>query len=67
MSKHPIETITWWKAAGIRALKTFAQTAVAVIGTGGGPRGEDATLLRHILATQDVILDRLTALEGKHE
>lgn len=24
----------WWKAAGIRALKTVAQTAVAVIGTG---------------------------------
>ena len=24
----------WWKAAGIRAIKTFAQTAVATIGTG---------------------------------
>lgn len=24
---------TWWKAAGIRALKTLAQTAVATIGT----------------------------------
>ena len=23
----------WWKAAGIRAIKTFAQTAVATIGT----------------------------------
>lgn len=23
----------WWKAAGIRAIKTFAQTAVAMIGT----------------------------------
>ena len=23
----------WWKAAGIRALKTLAQTAVATIGT----------------------------------
>lgn len=23
----------WWKAAGIRAIKTVAQTAVAVIGT----------------------------------
>jgi len=23
----------WWKAAGIRALKTFAQTAIATIGT----------------------------------
>lgn len=25
--------MTWWKAAGIRALKTMAQTAVATIGT----------------------------------
>lgn len=24
---------TWWKAAGIRAVKTVAQTAVAIIGT----------------------------------
>lgn len=26
-------TKAWWKAAGIRALKTVAQTAVATIGT----------------------------------
>lgn len=25
---------TWWRAAGIRAIKTAAQTAVALIGTG---------------------------------
>lgn len=25
--------MSWWKAAGIRALKTVAQTAVATIGT----------------------------------
>lgn len=24
----------WWKAAGVRAVKTMAQTAIAVIGTG---------------------------------
>lgn len=24
----------WWKAAGVRALRTVAQTAVATIGTG---------------------------------
>lgn len=24
----------WWKAAGIRAIKTIAQTAIATIGTG---------------------------------
>ncbi len=26
-------TKKWWKAAGVRALKTVAQTAVATIGT----------------------------------
>ena len=25
--------LRWWKAAGIRAIKTIAQTAVAMIGT----------------------------------
>ena len=25
--------MTWWKAAGVRALKTVAQTAIATIGT----------------------------------
>ena len=29
-----VDTEKWAKAAGIRALKTMAQTAVAVIGTG---------------------------------
>ncbi len=28
-----IMCIQWWKAAGVRALKTVAQTAVATIGT----------------------------------
>lgn len=27
-------TLKWWKAAGIRALKTFAQTAVSLIAVG---------------------------------
>ena len=27
------KTIKWWKAAGIRAIKTFAQSAIAAIGT----------------------------------
>ena len=27
-----ITSSTWWKAAGIRALKTFCQTAIASIG-----------------------------------
>jgi len=28
-----LKSKTWWKAAGIRAIKTIAQTAVATIGT----------------------------------
>lgn len=31
--KNTLTNGTWWKAAGIRALKTFAQTAIATIGT----------------------------------
>lgn len=29
-----MDWIKWWKAAGIRAAKTVAQTAVAMLGTG---------------------------------
>lgn len=32
--KPSVSTAQWVKAAGIRAVKTMAQTAVAVIGTG---------------------------------
>lgn len=31
--KNEIASADFWKAAGIRALKTFAQTAIAAIGT----------------------------------
>lgn len=30
---HVLQTATWWKAAAVRALKTFAQTVIALIGT----------------------------------
>lgn len=33
MSQIKNNTITWIKAAGIRAIKTFAQTMIATIGT----------------------------------
>ena len=32
MAKN-LKSMTWWKAAGIRAIKTVAQTAIASIGT----------------------------------
>lgn len=31
--KPNVDTIEWIKAAGVRAIKTVAQTAVAIIGT----------------------------------
>lgn len=31
--KHNVDTIQWCKKAGVRAVKTMAQTAVALIGT----------------------------------
>lgn len=30
--KPNVDTVKWWKAAGIRAVKTVAQTAIATIG-----------------------------------
>lgn len=46
----------WWKAAGIRAIKTIAQTAIATIGTGAAIKDVDwimvasASLLAGILS-----------------
>ena len=31
--KQDVDTVEWCKASGIRAIKTMAQTAIAVIGT----------------------------------
>ena len=31
--KPDVDTVKWWKAACTRAIKTMAQTAIAVIGT----------------------------------
>ena len=31
--KPNVDTIKWIKAAGVRAIKTIAQTAIAIIGT----------------------------------
>lgn len=31
--KQTIGNAEWWKCAGVRALKTFCQTAIATIGT----------------------------------
>lgn len=31
--KSNVDTLSWFKAAGVRAAKTMAQTAIALIGT----------------------------------
>ena len=33
MDENKVKTLQWVKAAGVRALKTIAQTAIATIGT----------------------------------
>lgn len=56
----------WWKAAGIRAVKTIAQTAVALI-----PVGVAVTEVHwlHVLGTAALagILSLLTSLAGLPE
>lgn len=57
---------TWWKAAGIRALKTVAQTAIATIGTSAMLEGVNwiAVLSASALAG---ILSLLTSIAGLPE
>jgi hypothetical protein len=57
---------TWFKAAGIRAVKTVAQTAVAVIGTSAVMGDVDwvATASAAVLAG---ILSLLTSVAGLPE
>lgn len=64
--KNCLTSAAWWRAAGIRALRTVAQTAIATIGT--------TALLEEInwiavLSTSAVagILSLLTSLSGLPE
>lgn len=66
MAKN-LKSTNWWKAAGIRALRTCAQTALATIGTG-------ATIMSQVnwgvVASASVlagILSLLTSLAGLPE
>lgn len=60
------ETKLWWKAAGIRAIKTVAQTAVATIGTSAF-MGDVAWPLVGSAALLAGILSLLTSVAGLPE
>lgn len=59
-------TKTWWKAAGIRALKTVAQTAVATIGTTAVISGVDWVMVASASMLAGV-LSLLTSVAGLPE
>jgi len=56
----------WWKAAGIRAIKTVAQTAVATIGTSGALAEVNWLLVASASALAG-ILSLLTSVAGLPE
>jgi len=56
----------WWKAAGVRALKTVAQTAVATIGT-SAVLGDVQWLVVASASVLAGILSLLTSIAGLPE
>ncbi len=58
--------LNWWKAAGIRAIKTVAQTAVALIGTSAILTDVDWVLVASSSALAG-ILSLLTSIAGLPE
>lgn len=57
---------TWWKAAGVRAIKTCAQTAVATIGT-AAVLGEVNWIMVASASALAGILSLLTSVAGLPE
>ena len=58
---------SWIKSAGIRALKTFAQTFVATIGTGAAVLGDVNWLMVLSSAALAAILSLATSMAGLPE
>ena len=58
--------IQWWKAAGVRAIKTVAQTAVATIGT-SAVLGDVQWLVVASASVLAGILSLLTSVAGLPE
>lgn len=60
------KTLTWIKAAGVRAVKTFAQTAIATIGTTAVISGVDWMIVLSSAAVAGIV-SLLTSLAGLPE
>lgn len=58
---------SWIKSAGIRALKTFAQTFVATIGTGAAVLGDVNWIMVLSSAALAAVLSLATSLAGLPE
>lgn len=58
-----VDTKKWAKAAGIRAVKTMAQTAVAVIGTGAVMSAVDWKIVVSSAAVEGIV-SILTSVAG---
>ena len=56
----------WWKAAGVRALKTFAQTAVAMITVGSAVTDVDWIAVLSV-STTAAVASLLTSIAGLPE
>ena len=61
-----MKTRTWWKAAGIRAVKTLAQAAIAGIGT-AAVMGEVNWVYVGSAAVLAAVLSLLTSIAGLPE
>ena len=59
--------VKWWKAAGIRAAKTFCQTAVSMIGTGAVGFTDLDWIQIASVAGVSAVLSILTSIAGLPE
>jgi hypothetical protein len=60
-------SIEWWKAAGVRAIKTAAQTAIATIGTSAAFIHEVDWLMVASAAALGGVLSLITSIAGLPE